>query len=97
MPIGNEWVPLSMVSQRLGSSVARKVRELFVGESSAPIESTAGYHVVRLLETRGGEVLPFERARENVRADYERDRGDEALRTFLERQRKRADIEMGDP
>ena len=77
------------IAQRLGPTMAERVSRLAVGES---IENDAGTYALRLLERRGGAVVPFEEAREAVVAAYRRHRSEVAVREFLSLARKQTDI-----
>ena len=88
-------LPLSTIRQRLGVSAARAVAELGPGETSAPVEVTGGVHLVRVVERHGGEVRPFAEVKDQVRAAYEREVSERALREFLKDARQRAHIEIG--
>ena len=62
-----------------------------MGESIEVGEGDRAYTVV-LVERRGGEVVPFEEAREAVEAAYLRHRSEVAVRDFLELARQRSGI-----
>ena len=93
VPLPGGFLLLKEIEQRLGPSVARRVASLDVGESLSAGEEGREY-TVRLLERRGGEVAPFEEAREAVVAAYRRDRSEAAVRDFLDEARKRTDIRV---
>ena len=40
-----------------------------VGQYTAPVQTQFGYHIIRLDGLRGGDIAPFEDAREDVLAD----------------------------
>ena len=91
VPLPDGFLLQKEIEQRLGPSTARRVAELQPGESIAVGEGD-GVYTVRLLERRGGEVAPFEEAREAVEAAYLRARSEAAVRDFLELARQRTDI-----
>ncbi|MGC3982543.1 MAG: SurA N-terminal domain-containing protein [Steroidobacteraceae bacterium] len=74
-----------------GTYVAAFEEALFsmsVGELRGPIKTEFGYHILRLDETEGGVVKPFEQVRAEVEADYKTDR---ARSLFYEKTQKLAD------
>ncbi len=48
-----------------------------VGQYTAPVQSQFGYHIIRLEGLRGGDIAPFESARDDVLADLEERRSSE--------------------
>ncbi len=91
IPLPEGFLLEKEIAQRLGPSTARRVAQLEVGESVS-IGEGGGSYTVRLVERRGGDVAPFEEAREAVEAAYVRDRSEAAVREFLELARRRTDI-----
>jgi hypothetical protein len=89
VPLPDGFLLEREVTQRLGPTMAARVSQMSVGDV---IESDDGAYRVTLLERRGGEVVPFDQAREAVRAAYERHRSEEAVRDFLRRARVQSDI-----
>lgn len=87
-------LPLKSIRQRLGASAATALASLEIGQTSEPIETDSGYHVVRLVERTGGAVYPYEDVQEEVRSAYERQAGERALRRFLEEERRRSQVEL---
>lgn len=85
------------IRQYLGATVARTATLLSVGEVSDPIRGAAGYYVLGLRERLPGEIAPFEEVKAEVRGEYLRDRGDEALRAYLADLRDAAEIRILDP
>ncbi|WP_446831537.1 SurA N-terminal domain-containing protein [Candidatus Foliamicus sp.] len=47
------------------------------GDYTAPVQSQFGYHIIRLDGVRGGDIAPFESAREDVLADLRERRSSE--------------------
>ena len=89
VPLPDGFLLEREVTQRLGPTMAARVSQMSVGDV---IESDDGAYRVTLLERRGGEVVPFDQAREAVRAAYERRQSEEAVRDFLRRARVQSDI-----
>jgi hypothetical protein len=93
VPLPDGLLLAKEIEQRLGPSAARQIAELEVGESASIGEDGGGY-TARLLERRGGTLVPFGDARDAVEAAYLRDRSEAALREFLEVARQRTDIRV---
>jgi parvulin-like peptidyl-prolyl isomerase len=85
--------PGKLVDQ-LGPTALRAALELDTGAVTDPIRSATGYHVVQLVEREAEWVPPREEIADAILAEYRRRRGEEALRTYLDRLRGRADIEV---
>ena len=63
--------------------------EMEAGEIRGPVQSQFGFHVIRLDEARGGEVQPFEAARDELLAEFQTRR---ATDLFYERANELADL-----
>lgn len=46
-----------------------------IGQYTQPVQTQYGYHVIRLTGMRGGDIAPFEDAREEVMASLQEDQG----------------------
>jgi len=86
-PIG-----LDEVRERLGPSAALAVERLSVGEVSDPVRAAAGYFVIALRVRTAAQPVPFEQARDSVRAEYLRNVGERALARYLAQLRASADV-----
>jgi hypothetical protein len=82
------------LTEALGPTVARWCMEGSVGAVSEPLRSGAGFHLVRVVERSEGGPPDFEAAREQVRADYLRHRGEERLRAALSELRADGDVRV---
>lgn len=97
LPLPPGELPLSALVRHLGPTAARAVSELEPGETTAPIGSRGGYHVLRLLERTRGELPPFEAIEDAVRAEHRRQAAERALQEFLDARRRQADIRTRRP
>lgn len=93
-PLPNAMLPATKIREYLGPTVLRAILELEVGETSATIESGTGLHILHLLEREPTRVPAFEEVAKQVKADWRRRRGDDALRSYLVDLRAAADIEI---
>lgn len=95
-PLPSGPLPFETVRQYLGPTVARTAERLEVGKVSDPTRGTAGYFVLRLRDRTSGDVVPFEEVGNEVRVEYLRSRGEEALRSYLADLRDAAEIRILD-
>lgn len=58
---------------------------LSVGELSAPVRTNFGFHIIRLDETRGGDIPDFEAVRDQILADYQADKSEGEFYARVER------------
>ena len=91
VPLPDGFLLRKDIEQALGPSAANDVAGLEVGQWIVVVEGEASY-ALRLLERRGGDVAPFEEARDVVEAAYLRHRSEVAVREFLDLARQRTDV-----
>lgn len=72
----------------------REALRLKVGEVSGIIRTEFGFHIIKLLDRRGADPLPFEEVRERVKADYYNAEMEKAFRQFLSKLKEKAVIEI---
>lgn len=92
VPLPDGLLPPSAIERYLGPTVARAALELRVGETSAPIRTASGTHVIRVVERRPAAPRPYEAVRELVAAEYQRRAGERALRRFFDERRAAVDV-----
>ena len=63
-------------------------------ETSEPIETPQGFHVVQLVAHLESRAPAFEDVRSQLRAELKRRAGDQALRDRLDALRKQADVQV---
>ncbi|HME72116.1 MAG TPA: peptidylprolyl isomerase [Myxococcota bacterium] len=85
-------IALDEVRERLGPSAALAVERLRAGEVSDPVRGSSGYFVIALRARTPAEAIPFEQARDSVRAEYLRSVGERALARYLAQLRAGADV-----
>jgi len=72
----------------------KEALRLQVGEVSGTIRTNFGFHIIKLLDRKGGIPLPFEEVKENVNADYHEKEWEKALQRFLSALREKSIIEI---
>jgi len=72
----------------------REALRLKVGEVSGIIRTESGFHIIKLLDRKGTDPLPFEEVSERVKADYYNAEMEKAFRQFLSKLKEKAVIEI---
>ncbi len=72
----------------------RAALRLKVGEVSGLLRTDIGFHIIKLLDRKGLEPLPFEEVREKVRADYYDGEMEKAFKQYLSTLKEKAVIEI---
>ena len=77
-----------------GPQFSRALFALPVGQVAGPLQSSLGWHMVLLLERLPEQQRPLDQVRNIVARDWRQARQAAAVRSWLERARRRADIEI---
>jgi peptidyl-prolyl cis-trans isomerase SurA len=72
----------------------REALRLKPGEVSGIVRTDYGFHIIKLVERRGGEPLSFEDVKEKVLQDYQGDEIEKALKQFISTLREKSIIEI---
>jgi len=72
----------------------REALRLKVGEVSGIIRTDFGFHIIKLLDRKGTDPLPFEEVIERVKADYYDGEMEKAFKQYLSTLREKAVIEI---
>ncbi len=85
------------IGRSFGGDFADAVVELPSGEWNGPVESSYGWHLVRVERATPGEARPFEEVREMVSRDFEYQRERETRAEVLKRLKENYDITIESP
>ena len=67
---------------------------LKVGQVSEIIQTEFGFHILKLLDRKGGDPVPYEEVKESVRMDYLTRKKEKAVQAYIESLREKAVIEI---
>lgn len=74
------YVPLAQLTPEMRPAI----EQLKAGEVSAPVQSAAGFHILKVVDLRAASVTPFEQVKEELRAALRSQRQELAARAYLE-------------
>ncbi len=72
----------------------KEALRLKVGEVSGIVRTDFGFHIIKLLDRKGTDPLPFEEVNERVKADYYEGKMEKAFKQFLSTLKEKAIIEI---
>jgi len=75
-------------------SFEKEALRLQIGEVSRVVRTEFGFHLIKLLDRKGGEPRPFEEVRDKVQVDYSTMAVEKALKQYLSTLREKAVIEI---
>jgi len=75
-------------------TLEKEALRLHVGEVSGIVRTEHGFHIIKLLDRKGGEPFPFEEIKEKVKADYMEIEMEKALKQYLTKLKEKSVIEI---
>ena len=87
-------LPAAKLREYLGPAAVEAAAALAPGGVSDPVRAAGGYQVLRLVAREPNRVPDLTEVENEVRAEWRRRAGDEALRTYLDELRRRAAINL---
>ncbi len=89
-------LPPTKLREYLGPTAARTVLALELGAVSDPVRTAGGFRVLQLLEREPERTPPLREIQTEVLAEFRRQAGDRALRSYLDELRARAEIQIAE-
>jgi parvulin-like peptidyl-prolyl isomerase len=89
-------LPPAKLQEYIGPTVLRTALQLDRGAVSDPVRSTGGYYVLQVTERQADDLPPFEQIKDQVREEYRRRTGSDALRSYLDSLRGAAKVEISE-
>ena len=96
-PLPDSLLPITKLSDYLGPTAVRSVLRQPAGTITDPVRSSTGFHVLQVVEREDDAAPPFADVKPQVAAEYRRRRAEDALRTYLQDLRERADVATATP
>ncbi len=96
-PVPDALLPPAKLRDYLGPTALRTVLALAVGEVSPPVRTAGGYNVLQVVERQSGGPPALADVRAQVREEYHRRAGEQALRAYLDEVRREAEITVAEP
>jgi hypothetical protein len=90
--IPDALLPETKLREYIGPAALRAATQLDVGQPGEPIRSGVGYHILLVIERVPPTTPSFSAFETQIRAEWRRRAGDEALRNYLDELRSRADL-----
>jgi parvulin-like peptidyl-prolyl isomerase len=93
-PLPDGWLAPAKLRDYLGPTAAHAVLGLDPKVASDPVRSSAGFHVLEVLDREPARVPPFDEIEPQVRAEAQRRRDEDALRTRLDELRAASNVRI---
>ena len=91
-PLPDALLPGMKLREYIGPSALDAALDLAEGETSGPVRSGIGFHLLRMTESTPPKTPAFEAIESQVYAEYVRRAGDRALRDYLDQLREEGEI-----
>lgn len=94
VPIPAALLPPAKLREYIGPVALAEVMQLESGEVAGPLHGDAGLQLLRVRSREAPHAPPFEEVREQVRTEWLRRADDRALRAYLDRLRRHAELHV---
>lgn len=94
VPIPAALLPPTKLREYIGPDALAEVMKLESGEVAGPLHGEAGLQLLRVRSREAPRLPPFEEVREQVRTEWQRRADDRALRAYLDRLRRHAELRV---
>jgi parvulin-like peptidyl-prolyl isomerase len=75
-------------------ALEKEAMRLQVGEVSGIVRTELGFHILKIIDRKGGEPPPFEEIKEKVQADYYDKEMEKAFQQFISKLKEKSVIEI---
>ena len=93
-PLPDALLPPAKLIDYLGPTALRTALTLGIGAVSDPVRSNAGYDVLQIVERQADTARTLTEIKPQVLAEFRRENGEHALRTYLDDLRARAEVTL---
>ncbi len=93
-PLPDAMLPPAKFVEYLGPTASRGALALSPGQVADPARAADGFHVVMVVERDRGDVPPLAEIESLVRSEVRRRRGEQALRSYVEGLRAKANVQV---
>jgi len=94
VPVPDGLLPPMKLREYLGPTPTHLAATIDAGEVSEPVKGGRTWYVLRMIDREPAYTPPLDEVEEEVRAEMLRRAGDDALRSYLDRLRQRADVRI---
>ena len=92
LSLPNTLLPINKLRAYIGPSLTQQAIGMSPSSYSAPIKDGNGYSILWLQKLQSSEAIPLSKIRDQVIREYQRQQGDQALKSYLSQLRREADI-----
>lgn len=94
VPVPNGLLPATKLREYIGPTPTNLAATLETGATSEPVKGGRSWYVVRMIDREPAFTPPLDEVEDEVRAEMLRRAGDDALRSYLDQLRDRADVRI---
>lgn len=94
VPVPNGLLPATKLREYIGPTPTNLATNLDAGSVSEPVKGGRSWYVLRMIDREPPFTPPLDEVEDEVRAEMLRRAGDDALRSYLDQLRDRADVRI---